>query len=243
MPRMLTLRALCERCEKAEAALWCVAERTAFCVRCDAEGHAQLRPAHKRVPIPPASVLAALCPQCTAAPAAVYSPARATLLCDLCARRARRPAAALAVAPSSKDQEPQQNPDTAVAIGRDVLLRDLPAAETLAFDRMDFSAVCPSDDACQRTEMARLPEFPAHTSALASIDASFDTAVVATCEAAAADDEWIVNHPCQTLGSCQWDAAGALLGSCARMAVQDTRVVDLSYFKTAVPARCRSRTK
>lgn len=128
---MLMMRVLCERCEKAEASVWCISERAAHCERCDIEAHATRATAHDRVPIPTGSVIAALCSNCSSAPASMYSARLRAPLCDVCSSALPHsrslPAAQCGVAPRAAEV--------------DILLRDTHLADTISFDRMDFSAL------------------------------------------------------------------------------------------------------
>lgn len=94
MTRLLTLRALCERCEAAEATVWCVVEHTTLCAACDSATHAHpVAAAHRRVPIAARSAVAALCARCRIAPAALADSRAGAPLCELCVGAAARAAA------------------------------------------------------------------------------------------------------------------------------------------------------
>lgn len=81
MTRVLKLRPLCDRCERAEAVAWNPKDRRALCARCDAASRCGTAPS---APIAASSVVSALCARCATAPAALVLDAAA--LCCLCAR-------------------------------------------------------------------------------------------------------------------------------------------------------------
>lgn len=111
MTRLLTLRALCGGCERAEARVWCASEHAALCLACSAAAHGGRAPACRGRPaaLPARAAVAPLCNACGSAPAA-----RGARACDLCCDGVL---------------EEGSGGDTGMAIGM----------ERIWFERMDFS--------------------------------------------------------------------------------------------------------
>ena len=113
MTRLLKFRALCDSCEGAEAVCWCLSERVALCRGCEIR-HTST---HERVPLAANTGVCALCAKCGSLPAASYSVELSAALCGACATSVPNDA------------------------GTVVPLRDAHAAQSIVFDKMDFSSL------------------------------------------------------------------------------------------------------
>lgn len=131
MNQLITLRVLCERCEKAEALLWCTAEREAYCETCDVEAHSTDNSAHVRMPISSGTAVAASCALCRSAPAAVYAAKAQAPLCDICADFGRKYTSHLQIGGKVDAED-------------DALLKDTCMLQHMNFERMDFSSLEPT---------------------------------------------------------------------------------------------------
>lgn len=132
MSQLIMLRVLCERCERAEATLWCTVERVAYCGNCDRESHTAQTMRHVCVPISSGTAVTASCALCREAPAAVYAASARALVCDLCAELGKK----LRLQSNAGDRPSGES---------DSLLKDSNVLQNIHFERMDFSTLTPKN--------------------------------------------------------------------------------------------------
>jgi len=86
MPRLVNVRALCERCESAEAVSYCETEKENQCQSCDGRVHYGMGEeiGHRRRPLDPNVTVLAVCQRCGEPPASLFCDSLCGVICASC---------------------------------------------------------------------------------------------------------------------------------------------------------------
>ena len=149
MTTVMKFRALCDSCESAEARVWCITERHAFCAKCSyqAQGHGDHgESSHELASLAERSVVSPVCAKCMEAPAATYSRTHGVCVCVSCVEVIREEEK---LEGGDKVEGGEDKALTAEGEGSDdsrkhsiVELKETHLGDAFVFDRMDFSSVC-----------------------------------------------------------------------------------------------------
>lgn len=87
MTRLVGVRAVCDGCSSAAAAVFCVFHRAVYCIACDTGNHSSpTSRSHQRVDLASAVTALPFCEYCDDAPATTYCESEGITFCDKCDR-------------------------------------------------------------------------------------------------------------------------------------------------------------